>query len=125
MPSANIDLPVAMSVPRDYIADTNLRLEAYRRLASGEENSREVLEELRDRFGPPPADVVTLAAACELKQLAESLRVQSIVQKGRKLIFRLRNDARVDVDLLIQLVSETELATFSPSGVPPPEVLQA
>jgi hypothetical protein len=49
--------------------------------------------------------------------LAERLRVQSITAKGRRLDIRLRRDARVDVDLLIELVSERAGASFSPNGV--------
>jgi len=52
-----------------------------------------------------------------LKRLAESLRVQSISAKGRELTIRLRRDARIDVARLIDLVSRTEGASFSPAGV--------
>ncbi len=116
-PTAQIDLPVAMAVPRDYVEDTNQRMEVYRRLASGQESSRDVLAELRDRFGPPPQSVHTLAEVCELKRFAERLRVQSISHRGFKLTFALRRDARVDVERLIRWVSEQEHATFSPGGV--------
>ena len=37
--------------------------------------------------------------------------------KGRRLDIRLRRDARVDVELLIELVSERSGASFSPNGV--------
>ncbi|HVR09495.1 MAG TPA: hypothetical protein VMW75_15735, partial [Thermoanaerobaculia bacterium] len=45
------------------------------------------------------------------------LRVQSISAKGRELVIRLRRDARIDVARLIDLVSRTEGASFSPTGV--------
>jgi transcription-repair coupling factor (superfamily II helicase) len=115
-PSATIDLPLAMSIPEEYVGDTNLRIEIYRRLAEGDD-SRSILAELRDRFGPPPETVETLAQAAELKRLAESLRVQAITSKGKTLIIRLRRNALVDVDRLIEFVSEREEASFSPEGV--------
>ncbi len=52
-----------------------------------------------------------------LKRLAESLRVQSISSKGSELIIRLRRDARIDVDRLIEMVSTRPGASFSPTGV--------
>jgi transcription-repair coupling factor (superfamily II helicase) len=114
-PSVAIDLPVPMSIPPDYIEDANLRMEIYRKVA--EEPEREVLAELSDRFGPPPPAVETLVQVAALKRLAESLRVQSISTKSGELIFRLRRDARIDVERLIEMVSNRPGASFSPTGV--------
>jgi transcription-repair coupling factor (superfamily II helicase) len=114
-PSVALDLPVPMSIPQDYVDDANLRMELYRKIA--EEPEREMLAELADRFGPPPASVQTLVEVAALKRLAESLRVQSISAKGGELIIRLRRDARVDVDRLIEMVSNIPGASFSPTGV--------
>ena len=129
-PSTSIDLAVQMTIPEDYVRDTNLRMGIYRRLGSGSEPGEQVLAELRDRFGPPPRSVVTLASVADLKRLAESLRVQSISARRGKLVIRLRQDARVDIEALIRYVSELEAASFSPSGVlslpttSPPQALQ-
>jgi transcription-repair coupling factor (superfamily II helicase) len=92
-------------------------MELYRKIAAAEEPEEEVLAELADRFGPPPPSVRTLVQVAALKRLAESLRVQSISAKGSELVIRLRRDARVDVDRLIELVSTRPGASFSPSGV--------
>lgn len=116
-PSASIELPVDMTIPEDYVGDTNLRMGIYRRFGSSSESGAEVLAELEDRFGPPPASVRTLAAVADLKRLAERLRVQSISFRRGKLVIRLREDAKVDVDELIRLVSTRSDASFSPSGV--------
>jgi transcription-repair coupling factor (superfamily II helicase) len=116
-PSAAIDLPVAMSIPQDYVDNANLRMELYRKIAAAEESEDEVVAELTDRFGPPPPAVRTLIEVAALKRLAESLRVQSISAKGSEISIRLRRDARVDVDRLIELVSTRPGASFSPSGV--------
>jgi len=116
-PSAAIDLPVPMSIPQEYVENANLRMELYRKIAAAEESEEEVLAELADRFGPPPPAVRTLVQVASLKRLAESLRIQSISAKGGELVIRLRRDARVDVDRLIELVSTRPGASFSPSGV--------
>ncbi|MDX1383771.1 MAG: transcription-repair coupling factor, partial [Thermoanaerobaculia bacterium] len=105
-PSTAIDLPLDVSIPEDYVPDTNLRMGIYRRLGSGSEPAAQVLDELADRFGPVPDSVSRLAALAELKQTAEAMRVQSIsVKKGRPVV-RFRRDARVDVDALTRFVSE-------------------
>jgi transcription-repair coupling factor (superfamily II helicase) len=114
-PSVALDLPVPMSIPQDYVNDANLRMELYRKIA--EEPEREMLAELADRFGPPPPMVETLVEVAALKRLAESLRVQSISAKSGELVIRLRRDARVDVERLIEMVSKLPGASFSPTGV--------
>ncbi len=116
-PSVAIDLPVPMSIPQDYVSDANLRMELYQKIAAFDSAERELLAELADRFGPPPPSVRTLVQVAALKRLAESLRVQSISAKGRELVIRLRRDARIDVARLIDLVSRTEGASFSPTGI--------
>jgi transcription-repair coupling factor (superfamily II helicase) len=116
-PSVAIDLPVPMAIPRDYVADENLRMELYQKLASDERDPRELLAELADRFGPPPAAIHTLLEVAALKRDAEGLRVQSISGRGRSLTIRLRQDSRIDVERLIELVSEEPGASFSPTGV--------
>jgi transcription-repair coupling factor (superfamily II helicase) len=116
-PSVAIDLPVPMSIPPEYVTDANLRMEVYRKIAATEDSQSEILAELRDRFGPPPAAVETLIEVAALKRVAESLRVQSISSKGAELIIRLRRDARIDVERLIEMVSTRPGASFSPTGV--------
>jgi len=116
-PSVNIDLPVPMSIPQEYVDDANLRMEIYRKIAAAEQTEGEILAELTDRFGPPPPAVMTLIEVAGLKRTAEALRVQSISAKGSELIIRLRRDARIDVDRLIELVSNRPGASFSPTGV--------
>jgi transcription-repair coupling factor (superfamily II helicase) len=114
-PSVALDLAVPMSIPQDYVEDANLRMELYRKIA--EEPEREVMAELADRFGPPPPAVEALVEVAGLKRLAESLRVQSIAAKGGELVIRLRRDARIDVERLIEMVSNRPGASFSPTGV--------
>ena len=115
-PSVDLDLPVRMSIPEDYVGDPNLRMEIYRRLAAGDESEEEVLAELRDRFGPPPEGVRTLLEVAAVKRLAESLRLQAIAARNGRLVLRLRQDARVDPERLIDFVNRHPGARFSPSG---------
>jgi transcription-repair coupling factor (superfamily II helicase) len=115
-PSVALDLQVTTSIPESYVSDANLRMEIYRRLATTEEAESDVLAELRDRFGPPPDGVKTLIRLAALKRQAEALRLQSISARGGRLVLRLRQDARVDPERLIALVSERAGTRFSPAG---------
>jgi transcription-repair coupling factor (superfamily II helicase) len=116
-PSVALDLAISTAIPHEYIEDANLRMDVYRKIASGEVADQEILAELRDRFGPPPPAVDRLLEVASLKRLAESLRAQSISVHGAKLQIRLRRDAHIDLDRLVRLVSSREGASFSPTGV--------
>jgi hypothetical protein len=52
-----------------------------------------------------------------VKRLAESLRVQSIGSQKGELVLRLRQDARIDVERLIEMVHGGDGVAFSPTGV--------
>jgi transcription-repair coupling factor (superfamily II helicase) len=93
-PEVRIDLPVDAHIPEDYIADQELRLEAYRRLAATVTDAQvdDVLEEWTDRFGPPPDEVSSLISLARLR--VEALRV------GLSEIVKLRDEIRLSpVDL--------------------------
>ncbi|MBE3074549.1 MAG: DEAD/DEAH box helicase, partial [Actinobacteria bacterium] len=67
-----IDLPLDAFIPTSYVADENLRLEAYRRVASAkdDEDFAEVRSELEDRYGTPiPASVESLFEVARLRRL--------------------------------------------------------
>jgi transcription-repair coupling factor (superfamily II helicase) len=64
-----LDLPVKAHLPRDYVAREDLRLEAYRRLAtvSTQAEVDDVRTEWEDRYGPPPAPAQALLAVGRLR----------------------------------------------------------
>jgi transcription-repair coupling factor (superfamily II helicase) len=64
-----LDMPVAAHLPRDYVGREDLRLEAYRRLAtvSTQEEVDDVRTEWQDRYGPPPPPAEALLAVGRLR----------------------------------------------------------
>jgi transcription-repair coupling factor (superfamily II helicase) len=81
-----IDLPLGAFIPKSYVADENLRLEAYRRIASARtaEDIEEVRAELADRYGAPlPAPVESLFEVAELRgmMLARGITEAATVAK--------------------------------------------
>jgi len=87
----NIDLPLSSTIPAEYVADRDLRLQLYRRMAGiRTERDLEVLMlELGDRFGPPPVEVENLAFQLRIKMLAAKADISSIaVENGQILLQR-------------------------------------
>jgi transcription-repair coupling factor (superfamily II helicase) len=78
-----IDLKIMAVIPEEYIEDPDLRLSIYRKIASAKDvkSLERMLEELKDRFGPPPEKTKRLLEIMELKMLAKRFlitRVQNI-----------------------------------------------
>ncbi len=73
-PEVNLRIPAF--IPDDYIPDPGQRLELYRRLsrARGEERD-ELEEEILDRFGEFPPELVNLTEIMEIKELLRPLNV--------------------------------------------------
>ncbi len=74
---AKIELPFAAHLPPSYINEASLRMELYHRL--GEANAASdvdaLLDEMHDRFGPPPKVVLALATGARLRILANTHRL--------------------------------------------------
>ena len=83
--STSIDLPVEASLPVDYIASDKLRLEAYRKLASANNNKdlQELRDELLDRFGEPPEAFSILCDVARLRFKARELGITQISSQGK------------------------------------------
>ena len=84
-----INLPLPVYLPPDYVPDDSLRLQLYRRMAglSSEEEVAAMAQELEDRFGPLPKPVANLLYQLRLKVLAMESEVQAIsVDSGQIVI---------------------------------------
>jgi transcription-repair coupling factor (superfamily II helicase) len=75
-------------IPADYVSQPQMRIQAYKRLASA--NSKEELQKLerdwRDQFGPPPDAVRNLLILNEIKLLAARVKVVAIEVKDSKVM---------------------------------------
>jgi transcription-repair coupling factor (superfamily II helicase) len=105
-----IDLPVDAHLPETYVGDQELRLEAYRRLATTttEDEVNDVAAEWVDRFGPLPRAAEALVALARLR--VEALRV------GLDELVQLRHEIRMGpVDL--KPSQEVRLKRLQPRSV--------
>jgi transcription-repair coupling factor (superfamily II helicase) len=80
-----IDVPVDANLPADYVSREDLRLEAYRRLATVTTAAEvdDIEAEWADRYGPPPARAQALLAVARLRAECHRTGVREVlVQKG-------------------------------------------
>jgi transcription-repair coupling factor (superfamily II helicase) len=86
----NVELPLPVAIPADYVADKNVRLGLYRRMADMRSLAEldALAEEFKDRFGPPPEAVQNLLYQLQMKLLAERAGLASIVVEGKQIVLR-------------------------------------
>ena len=86
-----LELPVDAHIPEEYVESERLRLEAYQKLStasaptSTERQIDEVRDELADRYGEPPAQVVNLIAVSRLRRAAVKAGLSEVVAMGTNL----------------------------------------
>ncbi len=106
--SPTINLGASVLIPEDYVADLNVRMSLYRRLAGIEtrEDIDRFAAELIDRFGPLPDEVRHLFEIVTIKQLAKQAGVEKIDAgpKGGTIAFR--NNAFANPVKLIQFINQ-------------------
>jgi transcription-repair coupling factor (superfamily II helicase) len=117
---AAVNLQVDLRIEDAYIADMNQRMMVYRSIAAArrEEELTRVLEELRDRYGPPPPTVLNLADYGRIRMMADRLGVESIEREGQLVVFRFRQQARVDPERLVAVINRRgDVTMLPPAGL--------
>ena len=86
----NVDLPLAVGIPMDYIADQDLRLRLYRRIADlRDETEIDALSsEFKDRFGELPEMVANLFYQMRVKLRAEKAGLAGVNWENGQIVLR-------------------------------------
>jgi transcription-repair coupling factor (superfamily II helicase) len=89
-PAVTLDLNLPARIPEDYVPETALRLQLYRRLAGLTELGAvdDIAQELADRFGPIPEQVQNLFYIVRVKILAIEAGVEAIGQEEGQLLIK-------------------------------------
>jgi transcription-repair coupling factor (superfamily II helicase) len=86
----NVDLPLAVGIPAEYIPDQDLRLRLYRRIADlrDEIEIDALASEFRDRFGQLPEMTENLFYQMRVKLLAEKAGLSGISWESGQIVLR-------------------------------------
>jgi transcription-repair coupling factor (superfamily II helicase) len=103
---AAVNLRVDLRVDESYIPDVNQRLTVYRRMAAvrSEADLDRHMDEVRDRYGPPPDSVLNLAEYAAIRLMADRLRVESLDRDGHAVVLKFRPDAKLDPAWLLRVI---------------------
>lgn len=117
--SVAINLGIDLAIPKDYIVEAGQRLRTYKRIASAESEAAisQIRLEIEDRYGRIPRSVDNLFEYGRLRNLAEQLGILSIESAGTGFAIKLGEQAKIDPEKLLRLVSNDKVFSFSANGV--------
>ena len=83
-----IDLDISCYIPEEYIENDSQKIEIYQNIAEAktEEDLKDVLDELIDRYGSIPEEVHNLIEIARIKQLCKIANVIKVMQRKENVI---------------------------------------
>ena len=111
-------LGLDIRIPAEYVREENQRLRMYKRLAEAETDAarEDVVRELRDRYGPPPAPVENLLAFAALKPACRALGLRSLERRRDQLWLKFAPQSPVEPARIARLIERSPGAQFTPDG---------
>jgi transcription-repair coupling factor (superfamily II helicase) len=103
-PEINVNTPAYL--PAEYVSDTDVRLNLYRRLSSLRERSEleAMTEEMHDRFGPTPREVSNLLAVMAVRLILKRVGIARLDISAGSLLLTFAEHTRVKPETLVNLV---------------------
>jgi len=103
-PEINTDLPVF--IPHSYIEESDVRLDIYRRLSTIKDGLelKEMVREIKDRFGPLPKEVLNLISVIRIKIGLKRIGSTRLDVKDGYMIFSFSKDTHLSPPKLVDLV---------------------
>ncbi|MEI6246343.1 MAG: TRCF domain-containing protein [Acidobacteriota bacterium] len=116
---AIVNLRLDFRIDDEVIGDMNQRLSVYRRMAGARsmEELERLLEELRDRYGPPSPSILNLAEFARLRILADLIGLESVEREGKVVMLKFRPDAKLDPAWLFSAVQARGDLTLLPPAI--------
>jgi len=105
-PEINVD--VSAFLPSDYVVDTDIRLNLYRRLSILRDPSQlaEMKEEIRDRFGQPPQEVENLLSLMSLRILLKLVGISRLDVGPRGITLTFAPTAPMEAEAWVRLAEK-------------------
>jgi transcription-repair coupling factor (superfamily II helicase) len=113
---ANVNLRVDLRIDETYIPDMNQRLTIYRRMAGvrTEDELTRLIEEVRDRYGPPPPSIENLSEYAFIRVLADRVGIESVDREGHLVVLKFRPEAKMDPGWLFRVIQERKDVQLTP-----------
>ncbi|MDR1136365.1 MAG: transcription-repair coupling factor [Clostridiales Family XIII bacterium] len=117
----SFEIPVTAFIPQAYIEDEILKLQMYKKIAfvETEEDERDVVDELIDRFGDVPEATLNLIKIAKIRAAAKRAGIIRVREAQRKYMFELRTDAPIGAEDIKRLKSKYNADVLIHGGAKP------
>lgn len=106
-PDPVLEIDVDAYIPDDYIDNPRYKLELYRRFADMQYKDREdFMDEIIDRFGNPPEQVVTLWKVATIRSLCREIKITGIVAKQGEIRITFAEHTLTDPEGIMAVIKE-------------------
>lgn len=102
-----MDVLIDSYIPKHYIQDESQRMEMYRKIAviADDEDERDMIDELIDRFSDPPKPVLQLIHLSKIRYMASTLQVETVQQKKDDYILEFLEGYELPLALMNEITS--------------------
>lgn len=102
-----VKLPFDAFIPSTYVRNEFIKLDLYKRISQIMDGSDydDLVDEMTDRFGDMPKEVVNLMDVSLLKSRANKAYITSIVLNNGELSFGMYKDAKIDTDKIDHMLN--------------------
>ncbi len=106
--ATSIEIPVDAYIPATYVKNEMTKLELYKRISGiwTQDDYEDMLDELTDRFGEPPTEVLNLMTIAKLKAQAHEAYITAITYKGGKIHVEMAAGVKVKTELLDEFLAK-------------------
>ena len=113
---ATVNLNIDLRIDEEYVPEQAQRLALYRRVAGARSDAEldGVVEEIQDRYGPMPPEVLNLVDYGRIRIVADRLGVESIDRQGSTVVFTFKGQGGPDPLRVLRLVDEHPEVTLAP-----------
>ena len=115
-----IDLDISSYIPDEFIDNSAQKIEIYQNIAlcRTEEDIQNVIDEIIDRYGNVPNEVMNLIEVARIKELAKELGIIKISEKPESILFLFDNN-KFNFDNLNDLVKKYDSKIRFSQGIQP------
>lgn len=115
------DLTVSANLPESYIPSPEQRMDIYRRIAAvrTREESQDLLDELLDRYGEPPASTLALLDVAMLRGEACAAGIRDISQRGDTITFTFGGEMPVEAVMRVCAMGKNKRRLTLSAGIEP------
>ncbi len=113
---ATVNLNIDLRIDEGYVPEQAQRLALYRRVAGARTGTEldGIVDEIQDRYGPMPAEVLNLVDYGRIRIEADRLGVESIDRHGSVVVFTFKGQGGPDPHRVLRVVQERPEITLAP-----------